>query len=86
MKQLGLEITRPYGNVCGIDSKAIGVCGLIEDLEVRLARYPKIVIMMDVVVLDVPDTWGMLLSRKWVATPGWYFTDGPLLCHHSNWK
>jgi hypothetical protein len=38
MKQLGLEITRPYGNVCGIDSKSIGVCGLIEDLEVFLAK------------------------------------------------
>jgi hypothetical protein len=52
------------------DSKAIGVYGLIEDILVHLARYPKIVIVMDVVVLDVPDTWGMLLSRKWVATLG----------------
>jgi hypothetical protein len=70
MKQLGLEITRPYGNMCGIDSKAIQVYGLIEDLLVHLARYPEVVIVMDVVVIDVPDNWGMLLSRKWVATLG----------------
>jgi hypothetical protein len=70
MKQLGLEITRPYGNVCGIDSKEIRVYGLIEDLLVHLARYLEIVIVMDVVVLDVLDTWGMILSRKWVATLG----------------
>jgi hypothetical protein len=25
---------------------------------------------MDFVVLDVPDTWGILLSRKWVVTLG----------------
>jgi hypothetical protein len=25
---------------------------------------------MDVVVIDVPDAWGMLLSRKWVTTLG----------------
>lgn len=30
MDQLGLKITRPYRNVCGIDSKAIKVCGLIQ--------------------------------------------------------
>jgi hypothetical protein len=69
MRQLGLEITRPYGNVCGIDSKAISAYGLIENLEVRLARYPEIVFVMDIVV-DIPDIWGMLLSRKWVATLG----------------
>jgi hypothetical protein len=68
MKQLGLEITRPYGNVCEIASKFIGVYGLIEDLEIFLARYLEVIIVMDVVVLDVPNTWEILLYRKWVAT------------------
>jgi len=70
MRQLGLEITRPYGNVFGIDSRDIWVYDLIEDLEVHLARYLEIVIVMDVIVLDVLDTCGILLSRKWVATLG----------------
>jgi hypothetical protein len=70
MRQLGLEVTRPYGNVCGIDSKAISTYGLIENLEVHLARYPEIVFVMDIVVVDIPDIWGMLLSRKWAATLG----------------
>jgi hypothetical protein len=25
---------------------------------------------MNVVVIDIPDVWGMLLSREWVATLG----------------
>jgi hypothetical protein len=70
MNELGLETTRPYRNVCRIDSKAIKVCGLIKDLRVYLVSYPDISILMDVVVIDVPDAWGMLLSRKWVATLG----------------
>jgi hypothetical protein len=36
MKQLGLKTTRPYGNVCGIDSRKVKVYGLIEDVEVYL--------------------------------------------------
>ena len=27
---------------------------------------------MDVVVIDVPDNWGLLLSRKWATTLGGY--------------
>ena len=27
---------------------------------------------MDVVVIDVPDNWGMLRSKKWAATLGGY--------------
>jgi hypothetical protein len=34
MDQLGLKITRPYRNVCGIDSKNIKVCVLTKDLKV----------------------------------------------------
>jgi hypothetical protein len=70
MNQLGLKITRPYRNVCGIDSKAIKVCGVIKDLKVHLAIYPEVSLSMDVIVIDVPDAWGMLLSRKWDATLG----------------
>ena len=70
MNQLGLKITRPYTNVCGIDSKAIKVCGVIKDLKVCLAIYLEASISMDVIVIDVPDAWGMLLSRKWAATLG----------------
>jgi hypothetical protein len=70
MDQLGLKTTRPYRNVCGIDSREIKVCGLIKDLKVSLVAYPDISLLMDVVVIDVPDAWGMLLSRKWAANLG----------------
>jgi hypothetical protein len=53
MEQLGLKTTRPYGNVCGIDSKRVKVYGLCEDVEVFLIDFPHISLLMDIVVIDV---------------------------------
>jgi hypothetical protein len=71
MKQLGLQTNRPYGNVCGIDSKRDEDYSLIEDLKVyNLHVFPHIDISMNVVVIDVLDAWGMLFSRSWSTTLG----------------
>jgi hypothetical protein len=74
MKQLGLKTTRPYKNVCGIDSKKVKVYGLIEDVEVYLHDFPHISLIMNIVVIDVPDAWGMLLSRSWSTTLGGFLS------------
>jgi hypothetical protein len=70
LKQLGLKTTRPYGNVCGIDSRKVKVLGVWKDVEVFLVYFPHISILMDIVVIDVPDAWGMLLSRSWSIALG----------------
>lgn len=70
MKQLGLNITRPYKKVSGFNSTLVEVEGLIKDLKVSLAKNPNISYLMDVVVIDVPDVWRMILSRKWGAKVG----------------
>jgi hypothetical protein len=57
MNQLGLKITRPYRNMCGIASRAIPICGIIKDLKVSLVAYPDISLIMDVVVIYVSDGW-----------------------------
>ena len=53
-----------------MDSKTIKVHGLIKGLQVHLAAFPDIMIEMDIVVIDVPDTWVMLLNRKTAADLG----------------
>lgn len=70
MEQLNLRVSRPYHNICSMDSKRIEVCGIIKDLQVFLAAYPDRIMTMDIVVIDVPDSWGMLLSRKWASDLG----------------
>jgi hypothetical protein len=70
MQQLGLKVTQPYRNVCGFESKAITTHGVVENVEVCLKEYPKKVIHNDIVIVDVPDVWGMLLSRKFATMLG----------------
>jgi hypothetical protein len=70
MEPLNLRISRPYHNICAMDSKTIEVHGLIKGLQAHLAAFPDIMIEMDIVVIDVPNARGMLLSRKIVANLG----------------
>jgi ribonuclease HI len=70
MEQLNLRISRPYHNICAMDSKTIEVHGLIKGLQVHLAVFPDIMFEMDIVVIDVLDAWGMLLNRKVAADLG----------------
>jgi len=70
MQQVGLKVTRTYKNVCGFESKSIPAHGVIENVKVFLKEYTEKVINMDIVVVDVPDVWGMLLSRKFASKLG----------------
>ena len=63
MKQLGWKTIRPYGNVFGIDSRRVEALGVCEDVELFLIDFLHINVLMDILVIDVPDAWGMLLSR-----------------------
>jgi hypothetical protein len=65
IKQLGLKTTRPYGNACGIASRKVKVLGVCEDIEVFLIDFPHINILMDILMIDALDAWGMILSRSW---------------------
>ena len=72
MEQLNLRVNQPYHNVCAMDAREVEVVGIILNLQVKLVKYLDIDMSMDVVVIDVPDNWGMLLPRKWAATFGGY--------------
>ena len=53
-----------------MDSRPVESKGVIENLSMKLAAYPEIQLNMNVLVLDILDTWGMLLSREWAAKLG----------------
>jgi hypothetical protein len=60
--------------VCDIDSNKVKVYGLIEDVEVYFDNFPHIILIMNIVVIDVIDAWGMILSRNWVSTMGGFLS------------
>ena len=64
MKELGLDVNRPYRNVCGLDSRSMSVHGPIKDIIVCFATSPDISTIMNIVVVDLPPSYGMLLSHK----------------------
>jgi hypothetical protein len=70
MRQVGLKVTRPYRNLCGFESKAIPTHRVVENVDVFLKEYPEKIFHIDIVVVDVLDVWGMLLSRKFATMLG----------------
>ena len=67
MECLGLDITRPYKDMYSFDSREVKCLGLIKDLVVSLHQIPKKNLVMDMVVVDVPPKFGMLLSISWAT-------------------
>ena len=67
MDVLGLDITRQYKDLYSFDSRRVRCLGLIKDLVVSLHQIPEKSVVMDIVVVDVPAKFSMLLSRSWSA-------------------
>jgi hypothetical protein len=67
MDQLGLDITRPYKDLFSFDSRKVKLLELIKDLVVSLSQIIAKNMVMDVVVVDIPPNFGMLLSRSWAS-------------------
>jgi hypothetical protein len=73
MEKLGLQITRPYQDFYSFDSRKFKCLGMIKYLVVNISQIPVKSILMDVVVVDVPAKYGMLLSIYWGAKLGGSF-------------
>ena len=67
MDNLGLEITRQYKDLYSFHSRKLKCPRLIKDLVVSLHQIPEKSIVMDIVVVEVPGKFGLLLSRSWSA-------------------
>jgi hypothetical protein len=54
--------------------KKVKVLGVCEDIEVFLIDFLHISILMEIVVINVLDAWGMLLSRRWSTSLGGFLS------------
>jgi ribonuclease HI len=70
MEELGLEITKAYHDLYSFDLRRVQCLGVIKDLVVTLFQLPMKSVVMDIVVVDVPPKFGMLLSRSWIKRLG----------------
>jgi len=70
MEELGLEITKPYQELYSFDSKKVKCMRLIKDMVVSLAQLPMKSVVMDIVVANIPQKFGMLLTITWAKKVG----------------
>jgi hypothetical protein len=57
----------PYKDLFSFDLRKVKCLGLIKDLVVSLSQIPSKNMVMDMVVVDIPQKFSMLLSRSCVA-------------------
>jgi hypothetical protein len=70
MEELRMEVTKAYHDLYSFDSRRVQCLGVIKDLVVTLFQIPMKSVVMDIVVVDVPPKFGMLLSRSWIKNLG----------------
>ena len=56
-----------------MDRMNVKVIGEMEDVLVRLSSNDKVCQVIDIVVADIPDAYGLVLSRDWLAKLNRYF-------------
>jgi hypothetical protein len=64
MEELGLEITKAYHDLYSFDSRRVQCLGVIKYLVVNLFLLPMKCVIMDIMVVDVPPKFGMILSTS----------------------
>ena len=57
-----------------LDRINVRVLGEMKDVLIRLASNPSIFQIIDIVVVDLPDAYGMFLSRDWSQQLNGFFT------------
>lgn len=65
LDKLGLDITWSYHDLYSFDSRIVKCLGLIKDFIVSLNHIPSKNLLLDVVFIDIPPNYGMILSRSW---------------------
>jgi hypothetical protein len=70
MEELGLDITKPYQDMYSFDYKKVKCLGLIKGYGGFSSRLPMKSVVMDIVVVDIPPNFFMLLSRNWSKKVG----------------
>ena len=61
--------------VVQLDRTNVKVIGDMEDVLVRLASNDKVCQVINIMVADIPDAYGLILSRDWSAKLNGYFAS-----------
>jgi hypothetical protein len=65
---------RANKHVIQLDRTQVKVMGELRDVMIRIATHPKFVQVIDIIVVDIPEAYGLLLSRDWSEKLNGYFS------------
>ena len=60
-------------HVIQLDITQVKVMGELKDVMIRMATHPKFIQVIDIIVVDIPEAYGLLLSLYWPKKLNGYF-------------
>ena len=64
------------GNIIQLDRTTMKVVGEMEDVLIHLATDERVCQFIDIMVADIPEAYGLILSRDWsTKLDGYFATD-----------
>jgi ribonuclease HI len=73
-KKLNAVPLKSDKHVIQLDITQVKVIGELKDVMIRMATHPKFVQVIDIIVVDIPEAYGLLLSRDWSEKLNGYFS------------
>jgi hypothetical protein len=64
-KKLNTVPLKSDKHVIQLDITQVTVIGELKDVMIRMATHPKCVQVIDIIVVDIPEAYGLLLSQDW---------------------
>jgi hypothetical protein len=80
-KKLNTVLLKSDKHIIQLDINRVKVIGELKDVMIKMATHRKFVQVIDIIVVDIPEAYGLLLSRDWSKKLNVYFnTDWAHLC------
>jgi tetrahydromethanopterin S-methyltransferase subunit F len=65
VQKIKCNSTKSETHIIQLDRIEVKVIGELKDVMIMISSNPKIHQVIDIVVVDIPKAYGMLLSRDW---------------------
>ena len=66
-KKLNVEPQMSKTKIIQLDRSLVKVFGELKDVLIRLSSSSKLHQTIDIIVVDIPEAYGVILSRNWLA-------------------
>jgi hypothetical protein len=72
--KLGIVPLKSDKHAIQLDRTQVKVMGELKDVMIRITTHPSFVQVIDIIVVDIPEAYGLLLSQDWSEKLNGYFS------------